>query len=80
MVDKEELLHEFIGAHITKDNKNGFNILYDGNTENLGITIDSNMAMDWWVHNGKFVENKDYSIKFLGDVISVNIPVFKENK
>ena len=80
MVDKDELLHEFIGAHITKDSKNGFNILYDGNTENLGITIDSNMAMDWWVHNGKFVEMKDYSIKFLGDVIQVSIPVFKENK
>ena len=78
MVDKEELLHEFIGAHITKDSKDGFNILYDGNIENLGITIDSNMAMDWWVHNSKSLEIKDYSIKFLGDVIQVNIPVFKK--
>jgi hypothetical protein len=36
------------------------------------------MAMDWWVHNGKNVEMKDYSIKFLGDVIQVSIPVFKK--
>jgi len=35
------------------------------------------MAMDWRVHNGKNVEMKDYSIKFLGDVIQINIPVFK---
>jgi len=78
MIDKEELLHEFIWAHITKDSKQGFVILYDGNSENLSITIDSNMAMDWWVHNWKDVELKEYTIKFLGDVVTVNIPVFKK--
>jgi hypothetical protein len=80
MVDKEELLHEFIGAHITKDSKEGFNILYDGNTENLGITIDANMALDWWTHNSKLVDIKDYTIKFLGDVVNVRIPIFKKAK
>ena len=80
MLDKEELLHEFIGAHITKDNKRWFDLLYCGNIEDLGITIDSNMAMDWWVHNWKEVERKDFTIKFLGDVINVSLPVFKKLK
>lgn len=79
MVDKDELLHEFIGAHITKDTKSGFDILYDGNSEKLGITIDSNMALDWRAHNSKLVDIKDYTIKFLGDVVSVTIPIFKNS-
>ena len=79
MLDKEELLHEFIWAHITKDSKSGFDILYTWNTELLGITIDSNMAMDWWVHNWKLVDKKEYTIKFLGDVVNVDIPVFKKS-
>lgn len=78
MLDKDELLHEFIAAHITKDSKQGFDILYNGNSENLAITIDSTMAMDWWAHNEKLVEKKEYTIKFLGDVVTVNIPVFKK--
>jgi hypothetical protein len=47
---------------------------------NLGITIDSNMAMDWRAQTNKEIEVKDYSIKFLGDVVNVSIPVFKEAK
>ena len=78
MLDKEELLHEFIWAHITKDSKDGFKILYNWDSTDLGITIDSNMAMDWWEHNNRLIEKKDYTIKFLGDVVSVDIPVFKK--
>jgi hypothetical protein len=47
---------------------------------NLGITIDSNMAMDWWAQTNKEIEMKDYSIKFLGDVVNVSLPVFKDKK
>lgn len=77
-MDKDELLHMFIWAHITKDDKKGFLIMYDGDMTNLGITIDSNMAMDWWAQTNKDVEVKDYTIKFLGDVVHVSIPVFKK--
>jgi hypothetical protein len=45
---------------------------------NLGITIDSNMAMDWRAQTNKEIEVKDYTIKFLGDVVHVSIPVFKK--
>ena len=79
-MDKEELLHMFIGAHITKDLKDSFKIMYDGRVDNLGITIDSNMAMDWRRLVEKSVELKDYTIKFLGDVVKVNIPIFKNKK
>lgn len=79
-MDKEELLHMFIGAHITKDLKDGFKIMYDGRVDNLGITIDSNMAMDWRRLVSKDVDLKDYTIKFLGDVVKVNIPIFKKTK
>lgn len=77
-MDKDELLHMFIWAHITKDDKKWFLIMYDGDMTNLGITIDSNMAMDWWAQTNKDVEVKDYTIKFLGDVVHVSIPVFKK--
>ena len=77
-MDRDELLHMFIWAHITKDDKKGFLIMYDGDMTNLGITIDSNMAMDWWAQTNKDVEVKDYTIKFLGDVVHVSIPVFKK--
>ena len=76
-MDKDELLHMFIWAHITKDEKKGFLIMYDGDMNNLSITIDSNMAMDWRAQTNKDVEVKDYTIKFLGDVVHVSIPVFK---
>ena len=79
-MDKEELLHIFIGAHITKDIKDWFKIMYDGVVDNLGMTIDSNMAMDWRRLVNKYVELKDYSIKCLGDVVNVNIPIFKKPK
>jgi hypothetical protein len=36
------------------------------------------MAMDWWEHNNRLIEKKEYTIKFLGDVVSVDIPVFKK--
>ena len=77
-MDKDELLHMFIWAHITKDDKKGFLILYNGDMSNLGITIDSNMAMDWRAQTNKEIEVKDYTIKFLGDVVHVSIPVFKK--
>ena len=78
MLDKEELLHMFIWAHITKDLKDGFKIMYDWKVDNLGITIDSNMAMDWWRIVQKDVELKEYTIKFLWDVVKVDIPIFKK--
>ena len=77
-MDRDELLHMFIWAHITKDDKKGFLILYNGDMTNLGITIDSNMAMDWRAQTNKEIEVKDYTIKFLGDVVHVSIPVFKK--
>ena len=77
-MDKDELLHMFIWAHITKDDKKGFLILYNGDMTNLGITIDSNMAMDWRAQTNKEIEIKDYTIKFLGDVVHVSLPVFKK--
>ena len=36
--------------------------MYDGDMTNLGITIDSNMAMDWWAQTNKDVEIKDIGI------------------
>ena len=68
----------FIWAHITKDLKDGFKIMYDGKIDSLSISIDSNMAMDWRRLVNKSVEIKDYTIKFLGDVVKVNIPIFKK--
>ena len=38
------------------------------------------MALDWWTHNSKLVDIKDYTIKFLGDVVNVRIPIFKKAK
>jgi len=68
----------FIWAHITKDLKDWFKIMYDGKIDSLSISIDSNMAMDWRRLVNKNVEIKDYTIKFLGDVVKVNIPIFKK--
>lgn len=43
--------------------------MYDGKIDSLSISIDSNMAMDWRRLVNKSVEIKDYTIKFLGDVV-----------
>lgn len=79
-MDEKDLLNMFMWAHLVKDSSNDFNILYDGNIGNIGICIDSTQAESWYVNTYKSVEYKDLTIKFLGDVINVRIPLFKKPK
>lgn len=79
-MDEKDLLNAFMWAHLVKDSSNDFNILYDGNIGNIGICIDSTQAESWYVNTYKSVEYKDLTIKFLGDVINVRIPLFKKPK
>jgi len=79
-MERKDLLNWFIGAHIIKDVKNEFQILYDGKIDNIGNVIDSSKAEDRYYYTHKQLEYKDISIKFLGDVVKINIPIFSKTK
>ena len=79
-VDEVDLLNQFIWAHITKDSKNSFLILYDWDIDHIGNMIDNAMWMQWYRDTNKSIEYKDISIKFLWDVVSINIPILKKSK
>lgn len=77
---KEEKLNLFMGAHITKDSKKGFLLIYDWNVwETLWQAMDAGMAMDWYRETNKLVMFKDISIKFLWDVINITVPLFSQD-
>jgi len=76
--DENDLLNELIGAHITKDSKNAFLIMYDWDINNLGNLIDWALWVQWYRNTHKRIEFKDISIKFLGDVINITIPIIKK--
>ena len=79
-VDETDLLNQLIWAHITKDSKNAFLILYDWDIEHIGNMIDNALGMQRYRDTHKQMEYKDISIKFLWDVVSINIPILKKSK
>lgn len=77
-LEKTALLNQFVWAHVTKDTKNEFRLLYNWDSDNvLPNTIDGPMAMEWYRNNNKEMEEKEVTIKFLWDVLTIKYPVFK---
>ena len=77
-LDTKELLNVFMWAHISKDSKNGFVVIYDWNlSDNLGNAVDWPLAMQWYRDNENAVDYKDITIKFLWDVVSIKLPILK---
>ena len=78
-IQKTALLNQFVWAHVTKDSKNEFRLLYNWDTDNvLPNTLDGPMAMEWYRNCWKEIEEKEITIKFLWDVLTIKYPVFKD--
>ena len=75
-----ESLKCFLWAHINKDSKNDFNLIYSWDVKDAWRVVDFTKAEMRFRAADKKIEYFKYSIKYLGDVINVTLPVFSKNK
>ena len=62
-VEKTALLNQFIWAHVTKDSRNEFRLLYNWDTDKvLPNTLDGPMALEWFRNNNKDIEEREITI------------------
>ena len=79
MVEATPELKAFLWAHHNKEKKWKFNIIYNWKADEAWDIVDFTKGEDRYHRSHNFTEYKSYSIKFLGDVINVTLPVFRSD-
>ena len=76
MSNYTEEIKTFLWAHHSKEKKHEFKLIYNWKAEESGNIVDFTKWEDRYQRAHKIIDYKSYSIKFLGDVINISLPVF----